>query len=147
MRGWGKALLIIGAIVIFVSLGMDTSVPTDSGRRVHNLGLMRDQSNYMTIGALMAGAGLLMLLFGAKGQASSGGPKPSPQPHSPRDPFDELEETRRQERDDSYTRKKYAISLGVVRKNGTYWVGYESFADLEEAIKMAEQQDTDGSRV
>lgn len=145
MRTWGKVLLIFGILAIVISLGMDTSVAVGSGRRVHNLGLMRDQSNIMNVGILMAAAGLMMLLFGNKSaSAASSSTLRGNLPESAPDPFDELEESRAQAGSD-YERKKYAISIGVERAAGYYWVNGSSFQTLEEAIAEAEKGRADTS--
>jgi hypothetical protein len=41
VKAFGVFILIIGIIVVFLSLSMDTSVTTTYGQRVNNLGLMR----------------------------------------------------------------------------------------------------------
>ncbi|HEX8301363.1 zinc ribbon domain-containing protein [Sphingomonas sp.] len=49
----GKWLLAIGGAGAVLALGMETSVPTALGR-VNNLGLMRDQQNYLIISGVIA---------------------------------------------------------------------------------------------
>lgn len=64
MKVFGVFILIIGVIVVFLSLSMDTSVATTYGGRVNNLGLMRDQQNYLIFGSVCFLGGLLALIFG-----------------------------------------------------------------------------------
>lgn len=71
MRGFGILALIVGLIVVIGAMAMDVSVSTGMGRRVNNIGLMAQQQNYLIIGALIALAGLLMMIFGGKKQLSS----------------------------------------------------------------------------
>lgn len=70
MKVFGVFILIIGVIVVFLSLSMDTSVATTYGGRVNNLGLMRDQQNYLIFGSVCFLGGLLALIFG-KPQSST----------------------------------------------------------------------------
>lgn len=62
MRSAGGLILIVGIMCLFGALGMDTSVPSGSGR-VNNLGLMNDQQNYILIASVMLIAGLIMMLI------------------------------------------------------------------------------------
>jgi predicted Zn finger-like uncharacterized protein len=62
----GVLLLIAGGIAVFTTLGMDTSVETDSGRRVHNIGLMQQQTNYLIVSFGILGIGLTLLLVGLR---------------------------------------------------------------------------------
>lgn len=71
MRGWGGTILVVGIVVLIVALSMDTSVSTDFGR-VNNLGLMKDQQNYLMVSGLMIIAGLVMMVA-SRGVADSGG--------------------------------------------------------------------------
>ena len=70
MKAFGVFILIVGVIVVFLSLSMDTSVTTTYGQRVNNLGLMRDQQNYLIFGSVCFLGGLLAVIFG-KSQTSS----------------------------------------------------------------------------
>lgn len=65
MKNWGVIILIAGAIGLVAALGMDTSVSTGVGR-VNNLGLMRDQQNYILISALAIVVGLLLAIVGPR---------------------------------------------------------------------------------
>lgn len=64
MKIFGVFILIIGIVVVFLSLSMDTSVATTYGQRVNNLGLMKDQQNYLILGSVCFLGGLLALIFG-----------------------------------------------------------------------------------
>lgn len=67
MRTTGVLGLLLSILVIFGSLSMDTSVPTGRGTRVVNIGLMRDQSNYMNMGfVLFIGSIILIAAAGRK---------------------------------------------------------------------------------
>lgn len=64
MRTFGMALLVAGLLGIVVSISMDTSVATDDlSRRVHNLGLMRDQQNLLFISIAGGVIGALLVAF------------------------------------------------------------------------------------
>ena len=62
-RGNGVAtlLLLIGVAGLILSLGMDTSVETGLGR-VNNIGLMKDQQNYLMVSGLITLIGIILLL-------------------------------------------------------------------------------------
>jgi hypothetical protein len=61
MKVCGVLILLAGVICLLAALGMDTSVATGFGR-VNNLGLMKDQQNYITISALMVVVGTVVML-------------------------------------------------------------------------------------
>jgi hypothetical protein len=106
---------------------MDTSVPAGDFGRVNNIGLMRDQQNYLTLAGVGLIASLLMIIFGRRGAD----PTPSIQGLS-RDPFDEIDGESENER------KRYAISLGVTRKSNIYFFCDVGYSDMEAAIMAAE---------
>jgi hypothetical protein len=58
--GWW--LLAIGVVIVVVALGMDTSVATESGSRVHNIGLMQTQQNTLIFGAVVMLGGIIALV-------------------------------------------------------------------------------------
>ena len=60
MKGWGQLALIAGIVGLVLAFAMDTSVSTGFGR-VNNIGLMKDQQNYIMIAGLLIVAGLVML--------------------------------------------------------------------------------------
>jgi len=64
MRVAGYVVLAVGIIWVLVCLNMDTSVPTLSGGRVNNIGLMAQKQNYIFMGSFVTLCGLLMSLFG-----------------------------------------------------------------------------------
>ena len=73
MKGWGVTILVGGSILLLISLGMDTSVETGgSFGRVNNIGLMKDQQNYVLISCVMILAGLVMTLSGRRSNETSG---------------------------------------------------------------------------
>jgi hypothetical protein len=61
--GW--VLLGLGVLITFVGLGMDTSVQSDFGGRVHNIGLMDERRNAIMLGLAISGGGLLLLIASA----------------------------------------------------------------------------------
>ena len=69
-RQVGILLLVLGGGGLLFSLNMETSVSTDFGR-VNNIGLMKDQQNYLLLSAVAAISGLLLFIFSGHGQASS----------------------------------------------------------------------------
>jgi hypothetical protein len=72
MRAVGVLVLVVALFCIIGALGMDTSVATESGSRVHNIGLMRTQENALMIGlGLLVVAVILMLVGGKKTVSSS----------------------------------------------------------------------------
>jgi len=77
MKILGVLLMIAGGAFIYWALFIfDTTVRLDFGGmnfdRVHNLGLMNDQRNYIIIAGITAIVGVLMLLFGDKSQGAEG---------------------------------------------------------------------------
>lgn len=72
MKGLGILLLIIGIVVLVVSLSMDTSIDIGYGHRVNNIGLMRDQQNYLIVGAVIFLAGALIAVMGKKNDTHDG---------------------------------------------------------------------------
>ncbi|MBS0853104.1 hypothetical protein [Leclercia pneumoniae] len=66
MKALGILLLVVGIVVLAVSLSMDTSIEIGYGQRINNLGLMRDQQNYLIVGAVIFLAGALMAVMGRK---------------------------------------------------------------------------------
>lgn len=79
MRLFGVLIAVVSGLLLMGALAMDTSVPTATGKRVHNIGLMRGQEN-----AVMLGIGGLVVaaLFIALGGKKSGTSDPEKQcPH------------------------------------------------------------------
>lgn len=67
MKGFGAFALIVGVCWLIFALSMDVSVPTGTGGRVNNMGLMADRQIHTIVGGMIALAGLLMVLLGGKG--------------------------------------------------------------------------------
>jgi hypothetical protein len=61
MKVFGVLILLAGVVGLLAALGMDTSVDTGFGR-VNNLGLMKDQQNYIMVSALMVLVGIVTML-------------------------------------------------------------------------------------
>lgn len=60
--GWklDKILIFIGAVGLIFAFFMDTSVLTESGGRVNNLGLMNDKQNYLIISGILLSIGVIL---------------------------------------------------------------------------------------
>lgn len=58
---WGRGLLVVSAILAIGVLFMDTSVDTGYGR-VNNIGLMKDQQNYLMVCGVLAVVGAILLI-------------------------------------------------------------------------------------
>lgn len=71
MRGFGIFVLIIGVLAVIGAMSMDVSVSTGMGR-VNNLGLMSERQNFTMVAGLVVLAGLLMMIFGGRKEASPG---------------------------------------------------------------------------
>lgn len=71
MKGWGIFLIIVGIICAFIAITMDTSVETNYGNRVHNLGLMNLQSNLLISAGISFISGILLIGFNSKSGSSS----------------------------------------------------------------------------
>lgn len=66
VQGLGIALAGLGGFCLLGALGMDTTVHTGYGGRVHNVGLMNDRLVGVVIGAALLIAGVLMLTLGGR---------------------------------------------------------------------------------
>ena len=66
MRTLGIIGCVVGGLLAVVALGMDTSVSTDTGTRVHNIGLLNQQSNFLVLGGILIVAGVILLVAGRK---------------------------------------------------------------------------------
>jgi hypothetical protein len=73
MRALGIIALVIGGLASCSGLMMDTTVASDAGSRIHNIGLMRAQEN-----ALMIGIGLMIIgaILTALGSKTANAPSP-----------------------------------------------------------------------
>lgn len=54
-----KILVGLGAVMVFISLGMDTTVSTGTGR-VHNIGLQHQQQTFLILGCFLFLAGIVL---------------------------------------------------------------------------------------
>lgn len=61
MKTFGILLCIVAAIALIAGFSTDTSVATDLGQRVHNIGLMNQKQNIIILGASLFVAGALLL--------------------------------------------------------------------------------------
>ena len=62
MRGMiGGCLIVVGIIALASSLGMDTTVPSSGGGRVHNMGLMNDKQNYLIVSGIVLLSGIVLV--------------------------------------------------------------------------------------
>lgn len=59
MKNLGYYFIFIAATLLLIAFNMDTSVESGYGR-VNNIGLLSKQTNYMTVGALLFIAGLII---------------------------------------------------------------------------------------
>lgn len=66
MRVIGWIAFVVGGLALLLSLGMDTTVPTMSGSRVHNIGLLNEQRNLLTVGGLGAVCGIFLLAISGR---------------------------------------------------------------------------------
>ena len=66
LRKVGVAVGVVGALILLSALAMDTSVATPSGTRVHNIGLLRQQQNFMMLGGLAVIGGIVMFVAGRR---------------------------------------------------------------------------------
>lgn len=71
MRVFGVLLWVVAALFLLAAFGMDTSVPTGTGSRVHNIGLMRAQENAVLIGIGLLIVGAIFIAFGGRKGAST----------------------------------------------------------------------------
>jgi hypothetical protein len=65
-RNWGVLVMVVGIFVLAIAFGSDTSVPSDDGSRVHNLGLMQNQHNLVIVGAALLIVGGILVATGSK---------------------------------------------------------------------------------
>jgi hypothetical protein len=117
-----KLLVACGGVLMVYALAVDTSVPSVGGR-VNNIGLMRDQQNFLIVSSVLIIAGVILMLSRQALPAAT-----------TIDPFDDEAASRTLER------QRYAVSLGIERTDGRYlWAG-EGFSNLEDAIEFVEAE-------
>jgi hypothetical protein len=63
----GIVTALAGVLLVVSGLMLDTSVATELGARVHNLGLMRQQENLLLVGGLALLIGTVLFVAGRKG--------------------------------------------------------------------------------
>lgn len=66
MRAVGGFLIFLAVMAFLGASGMDTSVPTSAGSRVHNIGLMRAQENAMLLALGLFIGGVILFAIGGK---------------------------------------------------------------------------------
>lgn len=71
MRIAGFALLVIGILWLIGAYTMDVSVPTISGNRVNNIGLISDRQNNLLLAGLITLIGVLLSALGKDDKKSS----------------------------------------------------------------------------
>ena len=70
MRGFGYLVLVLGVLGLIAALNMDVSVSSGFSR-VNNLGLMAERQNYTIVAGLAVLVGLIMVVFGRSGSATT----------------------------------------------------------------------------
>jgi len=66
MRMFGILLWVVAMVCFMGAYGMDTSVPTGTGGRVHNIGLMHYQETAILLGIGLLIAGAIFIAMGGK---------------------------------------------------------------------------------
>lgn len=69
MKAFGILLCISAAFALVLGFSIDTSVATDLGQRVHNIGLMNQKQNIITLGGALLVAGALLLALSSRSNA------------------------------------------------------------------------------
>lgn len=59
----GLIILLVGIIALMATLFMDTSVSVNADTRVHNIGLMQRQQNFLIISGLLIVIGIALAIF------------------------------------------------------------------------------------
>ncbi|OGA02212.1 MAG: hypothetical protein A3H35_14575 [Betaproteobacteria bacterium RIFCSPLOWO2_02_FULL_62_17] len=75
MRMFGVMLLVVSALFFMGAFGMETSVPTETGKRVHNIGLIHAQETAITIGVGLLITGAIFFGLGGKKSPETSKPK------------------------------------------------------------------------
>lgn len=70
MKNFGKPLVFMGVVLLLIAFNMDTSVESGYGR-VHNIGLMSKQNNFMIFGSILLVAGLIISVIKDNSNQSS----------------------------------------------------------------------------
>jgi hypothetical protein len=66
LRTFGIVTSVIAGVLIILALAMDTSVSTPAGQRVHNIGLLNQQQNFLMLGAVLAVVGVILIVSGRR---------------------------------------------------------------------------------
>lgn len=64
MKKIGILVLVIGLIGLIATLGVDTSVASSYGKRVHNIGLMNEKQNFLLVFVTMTIIGAILWALG-----------------------------------------------------------------------------------
>jgi len=72
----GVLLFVAGITGLLFYWVMDTSVPLDEGRRIHNIGLMQEQRNGILVSLAGLGLGLVLCIYGGGRRTSPPNPPP-----------------------------------------------------------------------
>lgn len=64
MRKAGVILILVAVVVLVLAFGMDTSIETRAGGRVHNVGLMQEQQLFALLGIALFVGGVILLGIG-----------------------------------------------------------------------------------
>jgi len=76
MRAFGALLWVLSLVCFMGACGIDTTVPTSGDRRVHNIGLMRDQEYAVFAGIGLFVAGSIFIGLGGKKSAPEAAVEP-----------------------------------------------------------------------
>ena len=63
MKIMSLGLVVLGLLLSLFALNMDTSVATETGQRVNNLGLMDQRRNYLIVSGFVVMAGVVLIGF------------------------------------------------------------------------------------
>lgn len=66
MKGLGILLVVVGVLALLIGFGSDTTVATDNGGRVHNIGLMNEKQNTILLGGVLSILGALFIGFSGR---------------------------------------------------------------------------------
>lgn len=71
MKGFGIFLLTVGVITFLAGFGMDTSVSSGLGGRVHNIGLINEKQNIIVLAGVITVIGALFFGFASKNERNA----------------------------------------------------------------------------
>lgn len=140
MKAVGVLALIIGGAIALFALSMDTSVSSGMGR-VHNLGLMAAQRNYLILGAAIAIVGIILIGFGVRASPATVQTRSAAITRE----FDQARDLS----SDAY--QLYLVHKYQIEKNdtlGKYSLRDERlFATIEQALSAAHHEDEEAARL